>query len=285
MKPLVISHLSGRIWFHTRPAPFISTLALFFALGLPSTADSATNTVMSLADSGPGSLRQVIANSAPEDTIIFSVAGVITLSGGELVLDRDLTVIGPGDSALAIDANYRSRVIRVATNITASVSGLTLRKGLGSGAPGGGIYNAGTLSVRSCVICSNITSIDTNGSGLPGGGVYSLGTLVLDSSSVSFNSTGAGLNGGSTYDIGYSGRAGGDGGGVWNSGGFSASSCRFSDNVTGGGGNGGFGRVFGGFGGGGGQGGGIYNGGTMTLAGCTISNNLTGSGVWRDRAG
>jgi len=50
--------------------------------------------VTSLADSGPGSLRQVIADSALEDCIVFGVTGMITLTSGELAIDKDLTIIG-----------------------------------------------------------------------------------------------------------------------------------------------------------------------------------------------
>ncbi len=274
MNRLLISGRSGRNWSRTGPAAIILPLAL--ALGPPITSDSATNTVTSLADGGAGSLRQTIADSAPGDTIVFSVRRVTTPSSGELVLDQDITIIGPGASVLAIDADYRSRVIRVATNTTASLSGLTLRKGCSQGA-GGGIYNAGALSIRNCVICSNLTSLDTNGFALPGGGVYNVGTLALDNSTVSFNRTATGIDGGSSYDRGYNGGDGGDGGGVWNSGVFSATLCQFNDNTTGGGGHGGSGRVTGGSGGNGGSGGGIYSWGTMTLSSCTLSNNATGS--------
>ncbi len=278
MKPLVIFDRSGRKTF-SRRALYMTTLALALALPSPIPANAATNIVTSLADGGAGSLRQTIGNSAPGDTIVFSVTGTILLSGAELVLDRDLTIEGPGAPVLAIDANYRSRVLRVASNVTASVSGLTLRQGRSSEAPGGGIYNAGALSVHSCLICSNMTSLDTNGSGLPGGGVYSLGTLAMDNSAVRFNRTATGIDGGATYDTGHAGGSGGDGGGVWSSGTLSAVLCRFSDNATGNGGRGGSGRLTGGPGGSGGAGGGICSWGTMTLTSCTVSNNGTGSAV------
>jgi len=280
MKPLGNPGGKGWNFTHARTASSFATVALTLALSLSDPLYSATNTVTSLADSGAGSLRQVIANSGPGDTIVFSVTGVIALSGTELVLDRDLTLNGPGASTLAITANYASRVFKVATNVSASLSGLTIRDGRTptSGDPGGGIYNAGTLSVQSCVVSNNAALTDATGAGLPGGGIYNLGALVLKNSTISFNRTAAGANGVGGYDNGGSGSGGGDGGAIWNGGDLSANLCLFSDNAAGGGGSGSSGRVIGGSGGGGGDGGAIYSRGTMTLTGCTVSNNTCGYG-------
>src|SRR6516162_8242272 len=58
-----------------------------------------TLTVTSTADSGPGTLRADIAAAQPGDTIVFSpsLAGqTITLTSGELVVNKSLTIQGPG---------------------------------------------------------------------------------------------------------------------------------------------------------------------------------------------
>ena len=52
----------------------------------------------SLADSGPGSLRQAIVDAFPGDRINFIVTGTIALTSGQLVVDKDLTITGPGAS-------------------------------------------------------------------------------------------------------------------------------------------------------------------------------------------
>src|SRR5258708_6353258 len=65
---------------------------------LPGLAATVTNS----ADSGPGSLRAAIASAAPGETIDFSVRGTITLTSGELVINRDLTIAGPGPANLAV---------------------------------------------------------------------------------------------------------------------------------------------------------------------------------------
>ena len=80
-----------RIWF-------LAGLLLVLALsaGQMSVAHAATTiTVSNLYDSGAGSLRQEIIEATAGDTIDFSVAGVITLTTGELVIDKNLTIARP----------------------------------------------------------------------------------------------------------------------------------------------------------------------------------------------
>ena len=86
--------------------------------------------VTTLDDSGPGSLRQAIAEAAPGDTIDFAVTGTITLTSGELVIDKDLTIAGPGATNLTVSGNNASRVFHVLGGVVA-VSGLTTAEGNG----------------------------------------------------------------------------------------------------------------------------------------------------------
>ena len=73
--------------------------ALLFAatLSVPS-VHAATITVMNTNDSGPASLRDAIATASSGDTIDFGagVIGAITLTSGELLVDKNLTITGPG---------------------------------------------------------------------------------------------------------------------------------------------------------------------------------------------
>jgi hypothetical protein len=71
-------------------------LGLALLLGALGAARADTLTVVNLDDSGPGSLRQAIADATPGDTIDFAVTGTITLTSGELVITNDLTISGPG---------------------------------------------------------------------------------------------------------------------------------------------------------------------------------------------
>ena len=67
------------------------------ALGAPQAAAiEVTNT----NDSGAGSLRQALIDAQPDDTITFAsgLTGQITLASGQLVIDKSLTITGPGQA-------------------------------------------------------------------------------------------------------------------------------------------------------------------------------------------
>src|SRR6266487_2984546 len=117
-------------------------LSLVVAAALSSTAARATTlTVTSTADDGTtaGTLRSVLASATDGDTIDFSVTGAITLTTGQLVVDKSVEILGPGANNLAIDGNAISRVFYIASGKTVSISGLTITNG--SADLGGGIHN------------------------------------------------------------------------------------------------------------------------------------------------
>ena len=61
------------------------------------------------SDNGPGSLRDQIASAASGDTITFDnslVGDTITLTTGELVISRSISIIGPGSNRLVISATW-----------------------------------------------------------------------------------------------------------------------------------------------------------------------------------
>jgi len=62
---------------------------------LSTTSFAATITVTNTDDSGGGSLRQAIIDATAGDTIDFDVAGTITITTGQIVINKDLTVEGP----------------------------------------------------------------------------------------------------------------------------------------------------------------------------------------------
>jgi hypothetical protein len=119
---------------------------------------------------GDISLRDAIASAAVNETIDFSVAGTIQLSGlGEIPIFQGLTIQGPGADLLTIraydsDPNFEgdgSRIFNVddgiAENlITVSISGLTLEGG-DSAAGGGAIRNRENLTVEKSHLKNNTT--------------------------------------------------------------------------------------------------------------------------------
>jgi hypothetical protein len=120
-------------------------------------------------DSGAGSLRQAIADANDGDTIAFAVSGAIGLTSGELLVDKDLTISGPGAENLAVDGNTKSRVFHIISETienqtTVTISGLAIRNGVASGGDypddsGAGIYNDhATLTLNDCAITGNVAS-------------------------------------------------------------------------------------------------------------------------------
>lgn len=176
---------------------------------------------INLADSGAGSLREVIAGAPAGSAIVLTNSGTLVLTSGELAINKDLTITGPGADLLAISGNHSSRVFNIGESNTVAISGLAIRNGRGAngaygsytGAPGGpgdsggGIYNAGNLTLTECAVTMNQAgwggagrsghysskiSGGNGGSGGHGGGIHnpSTGTLVLRRCTLSGNSSG-----------------------------------------------------------------------------------------------
>jgi hypothetical protein len=148
-------------------------------------ANAAIVMVTNANDGGGGSLRDAITAAAPGDTINFggSVTGTITLTTGELLINKNLTISGPGASSLTISGNGASRVFEIAGGITATISGLSVKNG--SADNGGGILvnNLAVLNLSDCVVSNNqaVTGI------AQGGGILTVGTLNLSNSTISGN--------------------------------------------------------------------------------------------------
>jgi len=176
---------------HTRILLLIALLGAA-AIGLPSLA-GATITVVNTNDNGPGSLRQAIADAVDGDTVDFnsSLNGqTITLTSGQLMVDKSVAIRGPGANRLTVNANNASRVFYIASGKDVTIFGLTITNGSAPGNFGGGIYNDhASLMVSSCTISGNSADQGT------GGGIYNDGyggtgsaTMTITSSTISGNS-------------------------------------------------------------------------------------------------
>jgi hypothetical protein len=223
-----------------------------------------TLTVTSSLDNGglpgDGTLRGEIAaaNAFGDDTIVFapSLDGqTITLTSGELYINKNLTIQGPGAGLLAISGNNHSRVFEVdfeAMNDT--ISGLKIENGngtdpLGATSEGGGILNDGTLTLSACTVTGNVSGYMWNGSNYvvtgQGGGIANLsgGTMTLSGCTVTNNSAGLVRNSS-------------EGGGIYNAGTMTLSGSTVTGNTAQ-------------------YGGGIFNevGGHLTILSSVVKNN------------
>jgi hypothetical protein len=160
-------------------------------------ATPSTSVVSSIADAGAGSLRDAIAAAAAGDVITFAPAlsgQSITLSS-RLVIDKSLTIAGPGANLLTLDGVSTTGLVSIAGGPAVSISGLTLTRGFDHSA--GAIDNpAGSLSLSAC-------SFVSNNAGQAAGAIDNGGRLVIEGSSflgnkTSFGSGGAILNTGDT---------------------------------------------------------------------------------------
>lgn len=208
------------------------------------------------------------------DTIGFAPAvyGSIDLATALPAVGDDLTLVGPGSSALTVRRSAAAAtdfsVLTINAGKSATLFGLTLSGGTGTlqnPGPfakhlGGGILNAGYLNATGCNVTGNSVGIGD------GGGIYNAvgGTLILSFCSLTDNAAmggGGGVenaqNGKLTLDhCTLSGNTGNEGGAVRNSSGtLTLSFCNLFNNR---------GR---------GNGGGINSAGLSTVSDCSFTDN------------
>lgn len=209
--------------------------------------EAATIVVTNTADNGAGSLRAAIVAAADGDTIQFDAAldgQTIGLTGGELVIDKNITISGPGPNLLAVSRVSTAPQFRIFTLMSGhlvSIAGLTISGGVA--AAGGGIGNDGTtLTISNCIISGNFSDVGV------GGGISSVGSLTIVDSIVSNNQA--------SFTFG---NPIGDAGGIASSGTLTIIRSKIFDNTA---------AI---------HCGGISGGGIVTIIDSTISGNRSGS--------
>ena len=287
-----------------KPRILLLFALLCAAVGSVQLVNAATFTVINTNDSGAGSLRQALADANDGDTINFdsSLNGqTITLTSGQLVVNKSLNITGPGPNQLTVARSSANgtpnfRIFLINPGKTVSISGLTMTNGQPSGNfpddSGGGIYNDhATLTMNNCTLSGN--------SAIWGGGIYNAGfnpggsaALTVSNSTVSGNSANQtiGRGGGGIYNDGdnngsatlaisnstLSSNSAPYGGGIVNDGTFAGNAALTVDNCTISANSAmGTGSAFGGD---------IYNDGdsggsaTVSISNSTVSGNSAGQG-------
>ena len=250
--------------------PTARAAAAFIVNSGDDTPDAAPGNGVCANALGSCTLRAAIgeANSlAGDDTINISTTGTINLRSGQLDITSNITINGPGSNLLTLRGGDTAHRIFFVNAPAVAISGMTVRNGIGpspSGA-GGGIQNAGALTLTDVVVTDNQAGSGGSGStnGGSGGGIDNSGTLTMTNCVVSNNFSGSGTLGATSSEDGSGGR----GAGINNTGTLTVTNCTISGN-----------RVQTGPRPGDNLGGGIYNGGTLTLTNVTIGHN-SGAGA------
>jgi hypothetical protein len=205
-------------------------LLFLVLLGLSGTLAKAqtTFTVTNTADAGAGSLRQAMldvaaSSSAGPFTITASaISGTINLASILPDIVDDVAFIGPGANNLTVRRSSGGdyRIFAILTNSTVSFNGFTIANG-SHPVQGGGVYNAGNLTLTDCVVSGNTAPqgggvqsdnvitmnrcvITDNRAPSFGGGLLSYGSVMLTNCLIVNNTSngssgGIGVSGGSSF--------------------------------------------------------------------------------------
>ena len=269
----------------------------------------ATWTATNNANTGVGSLRAALASAQNGDIVTFSSGMTVALTQ-VLIVNKNITIDGDLNNDNVADVNldgqFRTQVVNVTAGTTATLDGLVITRGMVAGdggnggvdaaiSKGGGIYNAGTLTIRNTTVTANVASGGGGGGGVTpqyagggggGGGAAGSGTGGRGGDTLnatgSAGSTGQGGAGGGFFNMGGRGGSSTGGAGGAASPGYSTGSAGGTAasaglSVGGGGGGDGYNSIGGA---GGGAVGGIFNdtGATLRIIGNSVISNNIGAG-------
>jgi hypothetical protein len=239
-------------------------LGLFLGLGVMARSAYASP-IITVNTCDESHLNAAIAQANSDnagDTITFSCSGDIPLTR-TLTISGSMILDGSGQS-VTLDGGHSVQVLQVLSSGNLTLKALTVANGQATTAStntGGGISNAGTLSLSNSTLSGNAASFE-------GGGIYNnAGKLTISNSTLNGNSAevGGGIyNNGGKLTINNStlnGNAANLGGGIFNEGGtVSLSNSTLSGNAAHS------------------DGGGIYNTGTLSSRGSIVAENSAPQG-------
>lgn len=148
-------------------------------------------------------------------TFAPGVTGTITtkIQSTGIQLVAPVAITGPGARVLAVSGAQVSRVFQVASGISATISGLTVRDGI-TGSDGGGIFNGGQLTVTDCAFIGN----KATGANSVGGAIASQATQGVTAARCTFVLNQATARGGAMAN---------------SAGNLTATNCTFNQNTAG----------------------------------------------------
>lgn len=262
----------------------LALLALFLfwpvrpaaAQGCATTVDVASN-----ADSGPGALRQALADVCPDGSITFdtlTAGGPATITlASTLEISTNVTLSGPGANLLTVSGNGAVRVVQVNAMTAVTLTDLTIAGGYlpesnTTIVAGAGILNHGVLTLDHCSLAGNTDEswndavMNFGGAGIGNTGkLYVTNCLFINNSEI--NSSGAAIYNTGTLDVASSTFTGNAapmyGGAIFNDGTLVVGNSTFTGNSA---------NI---------KGGAIYNNsGPLTIANATVvANTSTGKGA------
>lgn len=220
-------------------------------------------------DSNAGTLRNILATAGSNDTVSFAAdlsGTTIMLTNGGLTLAANITIDASTLSGgIQINGYGSNTVFTVDSNATIVLSSLTITNASNLNGDGGGINNAGVLTLNASIVCETIA--------INGGGIYNSGTLTLNSNTIWGNVSTYGNTstngGGGIYNVGtlilntniiFGNYSESKGGGIYNNGTATLNESTVSENYS----------TY--------YGGGIYNNSALTLNSSTLSENTTDAG-------
>ena len=159
-------------------------------------------------DFGRGSLREEIIQAGPGDFVFLQspLSGTINLTSGSLVIDRSMTILGPGARKLTL-ASTSGGIFDISGGAPVVIAGLTIGNSNGQG-----VTDHGNVIMNDCAIVNNqqggffvdqssfltLTGCTVSGnSAFVGAGIYNDGTTMLTNCTIANNTaTDNGLGGG-----------------------------------------------------------------------------------------